>query len=54
MLLSDHEGRVFIEGNVICPDEWDDAEAHVVCRMLGYTNGNFFFFWGGGILYKSK
>jgi len=40
MLLSDHEGRVFIEGNVICPDEWDDAEAHVVCRMLGYTNGN--------------
>merc|ERR1712025_584446 len=39
MLLSDHEGRVFIEGNVICPDEWDDADAQVVCRMMGYNYG---------------
>ena len=25
---------------IICGSEWDDREAHVFCRMLGYQSGN--------------
>merc|ERR1712180_258237 len=33
------EGNVFVNGDPVCDDSWEDVDARVACRMLGYSNG---------------
>merc|ERR1712121_532276 len=33
------EGNVFVNGEPVCDDSWEDVDARVDCRMLGYSNG---------------
>ena len=33
-----NEGNVFLYGKPICDDQWDENDAVVACRMLGYIS----------------
>lgn len=35
----DGEGNVYVGGQPVCDDDWDNVDAKVACRELGYSSG---------------